>query len=254
MYSVILMAAMTAPADAASWGSHGGCSCSGSSCAGSCHGYSCGGSSCHGGCHGLGIFGHRHSCYGCGGCTGGTCHGAGACYGYAFAGSGISYGFAGCYGSCYGSYTNFFSYWAHPIQSGYGYGMPMRIGPPAKMAPPVAPPAGDPKPPVKPVEPPKKPADKGTEEDASIQATVIVTLPADATLYANGVRTRQTSTERRFITPPLESGMIYNYTLTIEVARNGRMVTETREVEVQAGSEVRVAFEREGTRVVAERD
>lgn len=245
MYSVILMAAMTAPADTASFGWRGGCSCSGSSCSG-CKGYACGGSSCSG-CGGGrafgGIFGVRNSCTGCGGSS---VHGGGASTGYAF--SGMSFGFAGCYGSCYGSYTNFFSYWSQPMQSSYGYGMPMRVGPPTKMEPPVAPPVKPATPPVKPVTPPVKPTDKAAEDTT---ATVIISLPADATLYANGVRTRQTSNERHFVTPPLEIGMIYNYTLTIEVVRDGRMVTETRQVEVQAGAEIRVAFEgAEATRVV----
>jgi uncharacterized protein (TIGR03000 family) len=256
MYSVILMAAMTAPADATSWGwHHGSCSgssCSGSSCRGTCGGYSCGGSSCSGsscsgGRHHWGIFGHHSSCNGC---SGGSVHGGGACYGYAF--GGINYGFAGCYGSCYGSYTNYFSYWSQPVASGYGYGMPMRVGPPAKMDAPIAPiaPAGDPKPPVKPVEPPKKPTDK-IEEETTGQATVIVTVPADAALYANGVKTRQTSTERHFITPPLEAGMIYTYTLSVEVMRNGQMVKESRQVDVYAGAEIRVAFDAaDATRVV----
>lgn len=246
MYSVILIAAMAAPADATAWGHHGGCSCSGYSCTG----YSCGGcggyGACGGGHFGGGFLGHRQSCYGCYGCSG-TCHGAGACYGYAFGGV-HAFGFAGCYGSCYGSYTNFFSYWAAPAQVQYGYGMPMHVAP--MMQPPLAPAI---KPPVR-VEEPKpiapkpapKPAPKKDTEKKIGQtpttATVIVTLPADAILYANGARTRLTSGERHFTTPALEAGMDYNYILTMEVIRDGRMISESREIEVQAGAEIRVDF------------
>ena len=249
MYSVILMAAMTAPADATSfgWRNKGCTGCTGTACSGctGCTGYSCGGcsgSSCSG-CGGRtgGFLGLRSG--GCSGCTGNaSCHGAGACYGYSFAG--LTYGFAGCYGSCYGSYTNYFSYWSQPVNVHYGYGMPMhwapKMGEPAPVVP-VKPPVIVPEPPVKPKTP------LGLE---SAPASVIVSLPADARLLANGIRTTQTSAERHFTTPALEAGRVYHYNFTVEVVRDGRPITETRQVEVQAGLETRVSFNAvEGTRV-----
>jgi hypothetical protein len=42
--------------------------------------------------------------------------------------------FAGCYGSCYGSYTNYFSYYSSPPMVHYGYGMPMKAIPPVAHA------------------------------------------------------------------------------------------------------------------------
>src|SRR5436190_3586983 len=150
MYSIVLMVAMTTPADAPTWGKrlHGCHGCVGS-CAGcnGCVGAHAGPLAAPVGCHGLAHaapivaapapaaapFGY--SCGGCGGCGGKffghkkggcwsdngyktsyACHGAGACFGYAYAG--VNFGFAGCYGSCYGSMTNYFSYWAYPATIG----------------------------------------------------------------------------------------------------------------------------------------
>jgi uncharacterized protein (TIGR03000 family) len=254
MYSVLLIAAMAAPADSAAFGKHhGGCACSGYSCAG----YACGGVAPagypwgaamlpSGGC----FLGKHGACYGCYG-NAGTCHGAGSCYGYAFGGV-RTFGFAGCYGSCYGSYTNYFSYWSAPADVHYGYGMPMHIGPPPVMPPPPPPAAIPPAPPAKAPPPAVKPGEKKTSEPKigtdtnigqfSAPAKVIVTLPAEAILYANGVRMQQTSAERHFVTPALESGMAYHYVFTIETIRDGRTVSEDREVAVQAGAEIRVNF------------
>jgi uncharacterized protein (TIGR03000 family) len=251
MYSVILLAAMTAPADAPAWGHlfrrDDCCECGGysyngcrgyNSCNGCCGGYACngcGGYSCHGCCGGYAIPA-GYSCGGCSGCGGfrvfNACHGAGACWGYAYAGAG--YGFAGCYGSCYGSITNYFSYWSHPANVQYGYGMPMHVAPPVA---PGAPPAAQPAP-VKPAVP-AKPEGK---IEASAPATVVVSLPSDAVLFANGIRTTQTSAERHFVTPALAPGQMYHYVLTAEVNRDNKPVTETYQVEVKAGAETRVTF------------
>ena len=225
MYSLILAAAMTAPADTASFGGRSGC--------GNC---------------GQGQSQNRSI-------------------------PTLTYGFAGCYGSCYGSITNYFSYWSQPIEVHYGYGMPKLVGPATKMDPPVAPPKTDPpakpkdppakpmdppaklrvkptEPPAKPTEPPVKPVEPKPAEPknaAGVEtASVIVTLPVEATLFANGVRTNQTTGERNFVTPSLEQGKTFRYVLTIELVRNGRTITETREIEVEAGSEIRVNFPGKG--------
>src|SRR5437899_2510623 len=95
MYSIVLMAALAAPAEAPSWGWRSSC--------------------CGGGCVGASWF-----CAGCGGLKG---YGSG-CSVY---GPIVYYGFAGCYGSCYGSYTNYFSYYSMMPNVHYGYGMPIKV-------------------------------------------------------------------------------------------------------------------------------
>jgi uncharacterized protein (TIGR03000 family) len=187
-------------------------------------GYSCGGC---GGCGGK-FFGKKAGCWSDNGYkTSYACHGAGACFGYSYAG--VAYGFAGCYGSCYGSMTNYFSYWAYPAPV---YAAPMG----APMMAPPPPPVGIPGtiPPAPPV--PVKPVIEATP------AGVIVALPADAKLLANGQLTKLTGAERRFVSPELIPGMTYSYIFTAEITRNDRAITETIEVEVFAGNETRVTF------------
>src|SRR5262245_12616777 len=152
MYSMVLMMAMTTPAEAPSWGWRTG-GCGGYSCYGSCvgvaNGSGCAGSGCAGAGYGGGggkWFGKwRGGCCGggCWGSAGVACHGCGGCWGY---GPIAYYGFAGCYGSCYGSYTNYFSYWSTPPNVHYGNGMPMHAAPPGGPMPPPggAAPAVDP--------------------------------------------------------------------------------------------------------------
>jgi uncharacterized protein (TIGR03000 family) len=116
--------------------------------------------------------------------------------------------------------------------------------PPAPAAVPTGPPATAPATP-NPTNPGLTPAaPKPDKISAASPANVVVILPADAVLFANGVRTAQTSSERHFVTPPLNPGQSYNYILTAEIKRNNEPITETYQVEVQAGLETRVNFAR----------
>ena len=56
-------------------------------------------------------------------------------------------------------------------------------------------------------------------------ATVAVTLPADAKLTFDGQATRSTSAHRLFITPPLEEGKSFRYSVKAEFVRAGRIIT-----------------------------
>src|SRR5437870_1532024 len=106
MYSVVLMAAMTAGTSTPDWLFHGCWGCHG--CYGSCHGCYGSCSGCYGGCHGC--YGSCYGCYGgawssCYGCCGGGggCGGWSSCYGCC---GGGGWSCQGCYGSCHGSYGN----------------------------------------------------------------------------------------------------------------------------------------------------
>jgi uncharacterized protein (TIGR03000 family) len=72
---------------------------------------------------------------------------------------------------------------------------------------------------------------------------VVVNLPADAKLTANGQATTTTSGRRVFVTPELESGKTYSYLLKMSVDRNGQSVEETKKVLVRAGEESKVSFD-----------
>jgi uncharacterized protein (TIGR03000 family) len=236
MYSMVLMLAMASASDTPAfgkgcsgcWSSCYGCSgscsgcwsscygCSGScsgcwsSCHGSCHGSSCHGSSCHGCCGGR-FFGmmHKHSsCHGCcgGSCYGSSCHGScmGSCYGSSCHGS--------CMGSCYGSSC-------HGSCMGSCYGCHGGVVVPAA-------------PVVVPAEAPKAEMKKA---DAAAPAKILVSVPADAKLFVDGVATKATTTERSFVTPELPAGKSFSYTLSVEIVRDGKTLTTSEEITVKAG-------------------
>ena len=73
-------------------------------------------------------------------------------------------------------------------------------------------------------------------------ATLIVSLPADAKLVIDETTTTSTSTERTFVTPTLNPNTDYNYTLKVEVVRNGKTIQAEEQVIVRAGEETRVTL------------
>ena len=74
------------------------------------------------------------------------------------------------------------------------------------------------------------------------RATIRVTLPADATLTIDGQPTRSTSADRAFVTPPLEAGKDFYYTLRAGFARRGETLIVERRVAVRAGQETSVSL------------
>jgi uncharacterized protein (TIGR03000 family) len=74
-------------------------------------------------------------------------------------------------------------------------------------------------------------------------ATVRVTLPLDARLTIDGRATRSAGAQRLFVTPPLEAGQSYSYTLTASFPQAGKTVTVEQEVFVRAGRETLVSLD-----------
>src|SRR5579871_2913635 len=226
MYSIVLMMALSGSGDTAQAGlfHH---RCSGGDCGGyaactggyGCTGYAAG--CCGGGHHRL--FGH-HRGHGCHGgyavCSGGY----GCTGGYAAYGCHGGYGGYGCTGGYMGG-----------VGCAGGY---MMAPPGPGMAPMPAtgkaPEGGKTE---------KAPAPKPKEQGSvSAPATIVVSLPAEAKLTVDGVATQSTSATRVFATPALDRGNEYFYTLTAEIARNGKTVTATKKVAVRAGEETRVSL------------
>src|SRR5262249_55929791 len=111
---------------------------------------------------------------------------------------------------------------------------------------------GAPAAPAAPAKQPEKvvpPAEKG--EAAAAPATLVVSLPADAKLTIDGNATRSTTATRTFVTPALEKGMEFSYTLKAEVVREGQTFTAIKNVTVKAGEESKVSIEIPVTSVVA---
>jgi uncharacterized protein (TIGR03000 family) len=187
--------------------------------------YRCGGRrrGCCGGCYGGG-----YGCYGGGyGCCGGG-------YGYGCSGGGYGYGTMPYAGSYYGyapesgaTYYGYSPYGGAPVYSGgmpadYGYGVRADQGyyggqTPERLGAPLA--------------------------GGQAPATILVNLPGDARLTIDGASTSSTQEMRTFISPPLQPGREYQYTLRAEVTRDGKKVERTREVTVRAGQQSQVTFD-----------
>jgi len=74
----------------------------------------------------------------------------------------------------------------------------------------------------------------------SAPATLVVSLPADATLTVDGRVTTSTSTTRVFVTPTLAVEGAYNLTAT--VVRDGQTLTQTQRVAVVPGRQTSYTF------------
>ncbi len=218
MYSLVLMMAVTGAPQTESWG-RGGCAACSSS-------YSCGGS------WGGGTGGYIPGLYSytCSGCAGNvtvfhSCVGYQHDYWTPFS----------CFG--YGIYGGTTYNWPTPIPlpvTRYGYGFPMPVQVESSM------------PRIKKVEELKKPEEVKPKPMSLTtppdRAKVVVRLPADAKLYANGLLTDLTTSERIFSTPALSADKDFQYTMRIEYIRNGELVSDTQVVKVRAGAVSAVDF------------
>jgi uncharacterized protein (TIGR03000 family) len=197
----------------------GAVSYGGGGCYGGAVSYGCyGGGGCFGGGYG-GCFGGGHGCHG-GGLFGrrNNCYGGGygGCYGGGYGGC---YGVTsvGCYGGCYG-----------------GTVMP---------APGTAP------------TPPKEmiPAPAKKPGEVLAPATIVVSLPAQATLTIDGYVSQQTSSERTLVTTPIQPGQEFTYTLVAKTTQNGQSVSQTQRVTVLSGQQLPVRFDFTATPVTTRR-
>jgi uncharacterized protein (TIGR03000 family) len=184
---------------------------------GGCYGGSYGG--CYGGGYGGCYGGFRgHGCFGgggYGGCYGG---GYGGCYGGGYGGC-----YGGGYGGCYGG--------------GYGgcYGGTVII-----------------KKDVEKIKDMPK-VDKDKDKDVAAPANIVVSLPAGAKLSVDGYVTTQTSSTRYLVTPTLQPGQDYTYTLVAETTQNGQPVQQSQKIVVRAGATTPVSFTFSSTPAAASR-
>jgi uncharacterized protein (TIGR03000 family) len=65
-------------------------------------------------------------------------------------------------------------------------------------------------------------------------------LPENAQLTIEGQPVNSTSAERTLVSPPLERGKTYTYSLKAKMDRPGGPVTATKDVDVRAGETARV--------------
>jgi len=162
--------------------------------------------------------------YGGGGYRGGYGYGGyGRGYGYGYGWGGFYPGFGIGYGYGYPGY----GYSDYPVYNSYAptyYTTPMVYSSPAYVTPGVV-----------------NNADVTTQQSAYFNpaqanlATVEVRVPADATLWIEGAKTKQTGDDRIFESPPLEQGKTYTYDIKAEFMRDGKKVTMTKTLEVRPG-------------------
>jgi len=84
---------------------------------------------------------------------------------------------------------------------------------------------------------------------ASAQATqnqnaclIELRVPANAQVWFNGQATRQTGSQREFVSPPLQPGQEYTYTIRARWMQNGQPVDQTRALQVAATERHTVNF------------
>jgi len=99
-------------------------------------------------------------------------------------------------------------------------------------------------------DPKKKDKDK---TPTAAPATIVVSLPAGARLIVDGAPTNSTSENRTLVTPNLEFGSTYVYTMRAEIVRDGQTVALVQQVNVRGGETSAVQFNFSTTQAVASR-
>ncbi|HVK19363.1 MAG TPA: TIGR03000 domain-containing protein [Fimbriiglobus sp.] len=255
--------------------------CQGESCYG-CYGSGVSRSAgCYGSCHGFGsrlrAFFNGGSCYGSGTSRSAGCYGSGySCHGAGYACFGSSYSCGGGYvlpaaPDGFGApppAADGLAPYAPPAAAvpgsaylpggsgpgccgdGYTLGTPARVADPYIS--PIAPDTYSTTPPAPmPAAPPASvPEDRNARRvalaspasDDKSRGTVVVKLPTDAKLYAEGRPLTQSSGERTFVTPPLPGGRDYTYSFRAEYVRDGETISQTKRVAVRPGQSATVEF------------
>jgi uncharacterized protein (TIGR03000 family) len=88
----------------------------------------------------------------------------------------------------------------------------------------------------------KMPKPEGRTDAGPAPAVLVVNLPEDARLTVDGDATTSTSGLRVLVSPDLNPGKDYHYTLQAEVIRDGKPVRVEERVVVRAGEETLVTL------------
>lgn len=242
MYSLILMSAMSASPEAPEFNGffrdlfsmrgasdRRGSGCSGSSAksnTGGCYGSRAASTGCTGSCTGA-----KPIAASSGGCCGGGNYPA-----YAGTGCTGSVGYS-CFGS--GGMPSM------PYDPGAsdGYAVPAPASPAMYFAQPIIPFTFSTATPMPAGESIVRATYSQPTEAGGERGTVIVRLPADATLFAEGRRLNLAGETRRFVTPPLPAGADYQYAFRVEYARNGETITRTKSITIRAGGSATIEFD-----------
>ncbi len=67
-------------------------------------------------------------------------------------------------------------------------------------------------------------------------------VPEDADVFIEGVKSKQTGAVREFVSPPLQPGLIYQYTVRARWKEKGKPVEQSQQVTVRSGSRTEMVF------------
>jgi uncharacterized protein (TIGR03000 family) len=81
-----------------------------------------------------------------------------------------------------------------------------------------------------------------TTPSSALTATITIHVPPNAKVWFDGTPTQQTGEWREFASPPLDRGQTFHYDVRAQWMDNGKMIDQTRRVEVSAGSLANVDF------------
>jgi uncharacterized protein (TIGR03000 family) len=79
-------------------------------------------------------------------------------------------------------------------------------------------------------------------QTAATVARLTIEVPADAIVWLEDQQTQQTGTVRQFVTPPLEPGVPYTYTIRARWVQGGREWEQVQSVPIRAGQSRTVVF------------
>ncbi len=78
-------------------------------------------------------------------------------------------------------------------------------------------------------------------------ASFKVRLPAEAKVYVNDMLTKTEGTDRQYVSRNLNPGQAYTFKVRAELERDGKVLTKTQTLTLQAGSESNIAFDFDST-------
>jgi uncharacterized protein (TIGR03000 family) len=86
---------------------------------------------------------------------------------------------------------------------------------------------------------------------ATGDASIKVSLPADAKVFVNDAPTTSTGAERSYVSHGLRDGLTYSYAIRVQYDKDGKPVTEDKTVQLTAGKSVSLTFGQENTEAIS---
>jgi uncharacterized protein (TIGR03000 family) len=82
--------------------------------------------------------------------------------------------------------------------------------------------------------------DQGSVSRTDNRAQIWLRAPADAEVWFEGVKTKQTGALRHYFSPPLAAGQKYAYQVRVRWSKDGKPVERKQQIDVRAGDELRL--------------